>query len=519
MKSVEIDGHNLTIEKVWAVAQGEAQVRLHPQAEEQVERARQVVERLMEKGEAIYGVTTGFGHFLDQTIGPEQAATLQRNLALSHAVGVGPPLSTEAVRATMLIRANSLAQGHSGIRLETLETLVEMINRGVTPIVPAQGSLGASGDLAPLAHMTLVLIGEGEAYYEGERLSGGEAMRIAGLLPRELGPKEGVALLNSTAVTSALAALNIHRAENLVQVADLAGALSLEALGGTLEAFDERIHLVRPHPGQGECAANLRRLLEGSELARGHDPHHLQDAYSLRCMPQVHGAVRDGLAYARRAVETEINSASDNPLIFWEEERVLSGGNFHAEPVALVMDHLTLAMAELGNISERRLARLLDENLNRGLLPPFLTKEGGLNTGFMMVQYTAAALASENKVLAHPASVDNVSVSAGTEDHVSMGTIAARQAQEVIGNVEAILAIELLAAAQAVDFRRGGKKGLKLGKGTAPAYEAIRERVPFMERDTIMYPHIEAVRELVKEGELIRRVTEALKEVGRWRRR
>ena len=517
MKSIKIDGHALTIEEVWTVAQGEARVQLHPQAKEQVGRSRQVVERLMKKGEAIYGVTTGFGHFLDQIIGPEQAATLQRNLVLSHAVGVGPPLSTEAVRATMLIRANSLAQGHSGIRLETLETLVEMINRGVTPIVPAQGSLGASGDLAPLAHMTLVLIGEGEAYYEGERLSGGEAMRIAGLLPRELGPKEGVALLNSTAVTSALAALNIHRAENLVQVADLAGALSLEALGGTLEAFDERIQLVRPHPGQGECAANLRRLLEGSELVRCHDPHHVQDAYSLRCMPQVHGAVRDGLAYARRAVETEINSASDNPLIFWEEERVLSGGNFHGEPVALVMDHLALAMAELGNISERRLARLLDENLNGGLLPPFLTKEGGLNSGFMMVQYTAAALASENKVLAHPASVDNIPVSAGAEDHVSMGTIAARQAQDVIGNVEAILAIELLAAAQAVDFRREGKKGLKLGKGTAPAYEAIRERVPFIERDTIMYPYIEAVRELVKEGELIRRVTEALKEVGRWR--
>ncbi|MCJ7667125.1 MAG: histidine ammonia-lyase, partial [Anaerolineae bacterium] len=493
------------------MAGGEAMRRAGLASQDKVRRSRQAVERLLESGKVVYGVTTGFGRFADRIIEQEEVATLQRNIALSHAVGVGPVLDEGTVRALMLIRANTLAKGYSGVRLETLETLLEMINRGLIPIVPSQGSLGASGDLAPLAHMSLVLIGEGEAYYRGERMAGGEAMRRAGLAPLELGAKEGVALTNGTAVMTAIGALTIHRAQNLTFVADIAGALSLEALEGTPQPFDDRIHQLRPYPHHIECAGYIRRLLEGSELVRGYDPYRVQDAYSLRCIPQVHGAVRDAVAYAHRVVEIELNSANDNPLLFWEdgEPFALSGGNFHGEPVALAMDYLATAIADLGNISERRLARLLDPARNGGLLPAFLIEEGGVNCGLMLLQYTAAALASENKVLAHPASVDNIPTSANTEDHVSMGTIAARQAQEVTGNVETILALELMAAAQAIDFRRQ-KKALKLGKGTAPAYQAIREVVPFIKKDTIMYPYIEAIRELVRRDKLVSKVSESL---------
>lgn len=509
MRKVVIDGEHLTIEDVVAVAEEKAAVELASQ--DKVRRSRQAVERLLENGKVVYGVTTGFGRFADKIIERGQAATLQRNIVLSHAVGVGPLLDEGTVRALMLIRANALAKGYSGVRLETLETLLEMINRNVVPIVPSQGSLGASGDLAPLAHMSLVLIGEGEAYYRGERVDGGEAMRRAGLAPLILAAKEGVALINGTAVMTAMGALAIHQAQNLTLVADIAGALSLEALEGNPQPFEKRIHQLRPHPHQVECADYIRRLLEGSKLLRGDDPHRVQDAYSLRCIPQVHGAVRDAVAYARQVVEIELNSADDNPLLFWEGEEpvALSGGNFHGEPVALVMDFLATAIADLGNISERRLTRLLDPALNGGLLPAFLIEEGGVNSGFMLLQTTAAALASENKVLAHPASVDNIPTSANTEDHVSMGTIAARQAREVTGNVETILALELMAAAQAIDFRRQ-KRALKLGQGTAPCYQAIRECVPFIEKDTVMYPYIEALRELVREGKLVSRVSESL---------
>ena len=509
MRKVVIDGDHLTIEDVVAVAEGRAAVELASQ--DKVRRSHQAVERLLESGKVVYGVTTGFGRFADRIIEREQAATLQRNILLSHAVGVGPVLDEGTVRALMLIRANTLAKGYSGVRLEMLETLLGMINRGLIPVVPSQGSVGASGDLAPLAHMSLVLIGEGEAYYRGERVAGGEAMRRAGLAPLELAPKEGVALTNGTAAITALGTLTIHRAQNLTLVADIAGALCLEALEGSLQPFEDRIHQARPHPHQIECAEYIRRLLERSELVRVYDPYRVQDAYSLRCIPQVHGAVRDAVAYARRMVEIELNSADDNPLLFWEdgEPLALSGGNFHGEPVALAMDYLATAIADLGNISERRLARLLDPALNGGLLPAFLIEEGGVNSGLMLLQSTAAALASENKVLAHPASVDNIPTSANTEDHVSMGTIAARQAREVTGNVETILALELMAAAQAIDFRRQ-KKALKLGKGTAPAYQAIRELVPFIEKDTVMYPYIEAVRQLVGSSALVNGVSEAL---------
>ncbi|HID87487.1 MAG TPA: histidine ammonia-lyase, partial [Anaerolineae bacterium] len=385
--------------------------------------------------------------------------------------------------------------------------------RGVHPIVPPQGSLGASGDLAPLAHMSLVLIGQGEAIYQGERLPGGEAMRRAGLKPVDLAAKEGLALINGTALMAAIGSLTTYGAEKLSHVADIAAAMSLEALEGSIVPFDPRLHTVRPHPRQVGCAAYIRRLLESSEFLRSsHDPLRVQDAYSLRCVPQVHGAVRDAIAYARWALEIELNSATDNPLIFWEDGRpvALSGGNFHGEPIALAMDVLAMALTELGNISERRLNRLLDESLSQGL-PAFLIKHSGLNSGFMMTQYTAAALASENKVLAHPASADTIPTSADTEDHVSMGITAARHAREVLRNVETILAIELFAAAQAIDLRRErAARPLQLGLGTAPAYELIRERVPFLEHDAVMYPYIEAVRRLIERGELVERVERAL---------
>ncbi len=509
MRKVVIDGDHLTIEDVVAVAEERVAVELASQ--DKVRRSRQAVERLLESGKVVYGVTTGFGRFADRIIGREEAATLQRNVILSHAVGVGPLLDEGTVRALMLIRANTLAKGYSGVRLETLETLLEMINRGLIPIVPSQGSVGASGDLAPLAHMSLVLIGEGEAYYRGERVAGAEAMRRAGLAPLELAPKEGVALINGTAVMTAIGALTVYRAQNLTLVADIAGALSLEALEGSPQPFEDRIHQLRPHPHQIECADYIRCLLEGSELVRGYDPYRVQDAYSLRCIPQVHGAVRDAVAYGRRVVEIELNSADDNPLLFWEGEEplALSGGNFHGEPVALAMDYLATAITDLGNISERRLARLLDPALNGGLLPAFLIEEGGVNSGLVLLHHTVAALTSENKVLAHPASVDNIPTSANTEDHVSMGTIAARQAREVTGNVETILGVELMTAAQAIDFRHQ-RRALKLGRGTAPAYQAIRGLVPFIEKDTVMYPYIEAVRELVREGKLVSKVSESL---------
>jgi len=513
-QTVIIDGSTLSVDQVVAVARGAA-VQLSPAAIPGIRRARQAVEDLVARGEIVYGITTGFGAFKDRIISPAEVKTLQRNIVMSHAVGVGPLLPTEAVRAMMLVRANTLAKGHSGVRVETLETLLAMLNRGVHPLIPSQGSLGASGDLAPLAHMSLVLIGEGEAEFQGKHLPGGEALRRAGLQPLALEAKEGLALTNGTALMTALAALTTREAENLSAVADIAGCLSLEALHGTPKAFDARIHAARPHPRQIECAAYLRRLIEGSQFTRPDDPLNVQDAYTLRCIPQVHGAVRDAILYSRWMTEIELNSATDNPLVFFDEDgkvTVISGGNFHGEPIAIAMDYLAIALTELGNISERRLTRLTDEASNRETLPAFLIKHGGLNSGFMLTQYTAAALASENKVLAHPASVDTIPTSANQEDHVSMGPIAARQAREIAGNVATILAIELFAAAQGIDFRRerlGGNP--RLGKGTSAAYALIRERVPFLANDAIMYRYIQAVRELVVSGELVEAVEKALK--------
>lgn len=503
--SVLVTGEHLTMEDVASVAGG-ASARLAPHAFEAMERAWQGIQTLLERGEIAYGVTTGFGAFKGRIIPQHEVSALQRNLVLSHTVGVGPLLDVPTVRAAIVVRANTLAMGHSGIRPSVVQALLDMLNHDVVPCIPSYGSVGASGDLAPLAHLACVLIGECEAVYGGERLPGAVALERAGLEPVTLGAKEGLALINGTAVTTALGTLVTLRAENLIRAADIAGALSMEALRGTPAALDPRVHLVRPHPRQVDVAAYLRRLLEGSDFLRPHDPRDIQDAYSLRCIPQVHGAVRDTVAYARWSLEIELNAVTDNPLIFFEEDDnpvVISGGNFHAEPIGLALDYLKLGIVDLGNISERRTARLVDESLSVGL-PPFLTRHGGLESGFMLLQYTAAALASHNKVLAHPSTADTIPTSANTEDHVSMATNAAHDAHQVVENVEHIVAIELLAAAQAVDFRREQLgASAHLGRGTAVAYHLIRESVPFLEHDAPLYPLIEAVTELVVSGALV----------------
>jgi histidine ammonia-lyase len=516
MTQIILDGGHLTIEQVIAVAYGQPgapEVVLSADAKNAVNRAAAAVQTLIQRGEVAYGITTGFGAFKDRVISPEDVETLQRNILISHAVGVGDIFDIPTTRAIMLIRANTLASGYSGIRLATLQTLIDMLNRGVHPRIPEKGSLGASGDLAPLAHMSLVLIGLGEAEYQGAQISGAEAMQRAGLATVTLAAKEGLALTNGTSIMCALGVLETYRAEMLMQTGDIAGSLSLEALHGTPLAFDERIHRLRPFPRQQESAAYLRALLAGSGFTRGYDPLNVQDAYTLRCIPQVHGAVRDAVAYCRWAFEIELNAVTDNPLIFidGDEITVLSGGNFHGEPLAIAMDYLGLAMSELGNISERRIARLIDESVNTHVLPAFLTREGGLNSGFMIVQYTAAALATESKVLAHPASVDTIPTSANVEDHVSMGCTAALKARRINNNVERILGIELMAAAQGIDFRKevlGADKSL--GRGTRPVYDLIRSRVPFIERDTLLYPHMETVRVLVSSGAIAHAANGAL---------
>ena len=511
LNTVVIDGTSLTIEQVIAVAYGAPgapRIELSPEAVSRVARCADAVRRLVAQGTVAYGITTGFGAFKDRVIPPDQVEKLQRNIIVSHAVGVGDPFDIPNTRAIMLIRANTLARGYSGIRPETLQLLLDMLNLGIHPVIPEKGSLGASGDLAPLAHMSLVIIGEGDAEYQGEILDGAEALRRAGLAPRVLAAKEGLALTNGTSVMCAIGSLETYRAEMLSQVADAAGCLSLEALNGTSLAFDERIHKLRPFPRQEVCAAYLRALLEGSEFVRGEESDNVQDAYTLRCIPQVHGAVRDAIAYARWVMEIELNSVTDNPLIFVDDDTdeitVRSGGNFHGEPLAICMDYLGLAMSELGNISERRIMRLIDEASNTHALPAFLTRDGGLNSGFMLVQYTAAALATESKVLSHPASVDSIPTSANVEDHVSMGCTAALKARRILNNVERILSIELMAAAQGIDFRKEvTRPGARLGRGTQPVYDLIRQHVPFIDEDTIMYRYMEAVRRLVQERKIV----------------
>ena len=493
-----VSGNSLQVDDVVAVARGRP-VKLDPESLPLMNRSRQAVEQIVREGRVAYGITTGFGRFKDRIISPDEVRELQLNLVRSHAAGVGPELSQEEVRAMLLIRANTLAIGHSGVRPELVQLLLDMLNAGIHPRVPSQGSLGASGDLAPLAHLALVLIGEGEARFAGDIVPGAEALRRANLAPLSLRAKEGLALLNGTTLMVALGALNVRRAVNLTLTADIVAALTLEALNGTDRAFDDRVHQLRPHPRQIDCAQFLRRVLQDSRMLRGHGSLNVQDPYTLRCLPQVHGAVRDAIAYAQWVINIELNSVNDNPIILVDE----GSGE---------IDDSALAMTEMGNMSERRVARLVNADSNGGILPMFLTERGGLESGFMLAQYTAAALASESKVLAHPASADTIPSSADVEDHVSMGPAAVRQFAQILRHSETIVAIELLCAAQGIDFRLRdmGQTVQSLGCGTRVAYQLIRDHVPFQDKDMPLAPQIEQARALVVSGAIKTAVEESL---------
>jgi len=496
--TVRIDGRSLRIDDVVRVAREHEAVEIAAESYSRMERSRAVIDDCLRRRVAVYGVNTGFGKFHDVAIGGDDLDLLQRNVILSCCVGVGEPFPVEVVRAMLLLKANALAAGESGVRPLLVEGLVAMLDRGVHPIVPQKGSVGASGDLAPLSHLALVLMGGGQALYEGEVMDGARALREAGIAPVKLRAKEGLSLCNGTQAMTALAALAVYDAERLAATADIVGALSAEALQAVVAAFDERLQRSRPHAGQLACARNLRLLLNGSPAIEGATHGRVQDAYSLRCMPQVHGASRDAVAYVRGVVETEIDAVTDNPLVYAEGDgAVLSGGNFHGQPIALAMDFLGIALAELASISERRIERLVNPALSMGL-PAFLAEEGGLNDGLMVAQYTAAALVSENKGLAHPASVDSIPTSANQEDHVSMGTIAARQAREILENAQAVLAIELLCACQGVDLR-----GIPPGPRTGIAYALVRERVAMLHDDRELSGDIGRVAELVRSGALL----------------
>jgi histidine ammonia-lyase len=502
LNALHINGNDLTLEAVREVAVERRPVLLSPDAREAVNLARAVVEEIVASNKVAYAITTGVGKLSDVRIVGEQIRELQVNLVRSHAAGVGEPLSIAETRAMMLLRANSLAKGYSGVRGVLIDTLCEMLNRGVTPFVPSQGSVGASGDLAPLAHLALALIGEGECFdAAGARIPSAEALKRVQIKPLVLEAKESISLINGTQGMLAVGTLSLLAAETLVDSADVLGGLCCDALKGTDTAFDERIHKARPHSGQMKTAANLRRMLEGSQIRESHrECGRVQDAYSLRCIPQVHGAVRDTLAHCRKVFETEANSAVDNPLVFITNARnfegdVISGGNFHGEPLAFALDFLGIALSALAGISERRIERLVNPALSEGL-PPFLAQGAGLNSGFMMPQVTAAALVSENKVLAHPASVDSITTSGNKEDYVSMGMTAAIKLKRILENTRNVLAIEAMAVAQAIDFLAP----MKTSKRGQAALAAIRSVCPTMEKDRVMYKDFARLAELIASG-------------------
>lgn len=496
--TIFLDKEGMSLEQVVAVARRRVPVDFSEAARHRLRKARALVDSWVAEGRVIYGVTTGFGALSDVVIPAADVRALQRNILMSHAAGVGPELAPDEVRALMVLRLKDFARGHSGIRWETAVRLRDFLNADLLPIIPAKGSVGASGDLAPMAHMALPLIGMGEVLYGGERISGAEALRRLGLKPLELEAGEGLALVNGTQLMTALGALAVHDAETLSKTADIAASMSLEVLMGSRMEFDPRIHRVRPHPGQAKAAHNMRRITHGSDIISSHkDCSRVQDAYTLRCSPQVHGASKDVIAYCRRVIEREINAATNNPLIFADSGEFLLGGNFHGQPLALAMDFLAIALAELADISERRIERLVNPQLSG--LPAFLVSQGGLHSGFMIAQYTAAALVSENKTLAHPASVDSIPTSANKEDHVSMGTFAARKCHDVVRNVETVLAIELLCGAQALDLFTNMRPGV----GTLAAYRRIRSEIPHLERDRVLAPDIEAMVQLLRSQELV----------------
>lgn len=500
MTSIIINGNNLTLKKLVLAARYNYKIQLDEESKRKVQKSRTIVDDIVKNEKTVYGVTTGFGKFANVSISKEDCKMLQKNLIMSHACGYGNSFPTETVRAIMLLRANALSKGFSGIRLSTLETLIEMLNKGVHPIIPEKGSLGASGDLAPLAHMVLPMIGEGKAEYKGEIMDGRKAMELAGIPTVELIAKEGLALINGTQVMTAVGALTVYDALELLKTSDITAALTLEALRGITDAFDNRLDMLRPHQGQINTSKNILRLIKGSTFVTRQGELRVQDAYTLRCIPQVHGASKDAINYVKEKVEIEMNSVTDNPIVL-ENGDVISGGNFHGQPMALSFDFLGIALSEIADISERRLERLVNSQLSNGL-PAFLTKDGGLNSGFMITQYAAASLVSENKVLAHPASVDSIPSSANQEDHVSMGTIAARKARQILENVKRVLATELMAACQAVDFR----EGFKLGEGTSIAYKTVREKVDFIEKDKVMYRELDKVTEMITHDEIVKKV-------------
>jgi histidine ammonia-lyase len=498
--AIRLTGDDLRIEDVWAVAVGDAVAALSDEARAKMRAARELVERAAHgTREHTYGINTGFGRFVSKSIPEEQTEELQLRLLRSHACGVGDPYPAEIVRAAMLLRANALAKGTSGARIETVELLLECLARGVVPRVPSRGSVGASGDLAPLAHLALPLVGEGEAWHDGELLPGADALAAAGLEPTRLAAKEGLSLINGTQFMAAYGALGLVRARLLTQAADLACALSLEALQGSQTSFLPQIHALRPLRGQSASAANVLRLVAGSAINEAHKwCDKVQDAYSLRCAPQVHGAARDLLDYVEGTVAVELNAATDNPLVLVEDELLVSNGNFHGQPVAFALDALAMAASELANISERRVERLVNPNLSDGL-PAFLTTDGGLNSGFMIPQYVAASLVSENKVLCHPASVDSIPTSAGQEDHVSMGNAAGLKAWQVLANSERAVAIELLAGAQGVEFLAP----LEPGAGVRATHDLVRSLSPRLDDDRPLSPDIEAVAAAIRDGSLV----------------
>jgi histidine ammonia-lyase len=498
MSRVQIDGEHLTLEDLYRIVFDGAQAEIPSAARERMAASRAVIERLIETGAAVYGVNTGFGKMASTRISRDEIRHLQLNLVRSHACGVGAPLSEQATRAMLALRANAIAKGYSGVRAVVPETLVAMLNRGVHPVIPSQGSVGASGDLAPLAHLAQVAIGEGQAVFKGRRMPGGEAMRAAGIAPLALEAKEGLALLNGAQAMLALLSIALRDAEIAADTADVATALSLDALRGSPVAFDERLFLLRPHPGQATTARNIERLSRGSAIRESHrspeKDSRVQDPYSLRCAPQVHGAVRDVLAHVRATLAIELNSATDNPLVFADAGDVISGGNFHGQPLAMAADQMALALATLGGISERRVEQMTNPQTSR--LPAFLVREAGLNSGFMIPQVTAAALASEMKALAAPHSVDSIPTSANQEDYVSMGMGAARRLEPLLSNLRNILAIELLAACQGIDLLAP----LLPGPEARKAYDIVRALSKRVDADRSLAPDIEAVATAIAQG-------------------
>jgi len=498
MQEIIIDGNSLSLEAVELVARKHAPISLAESSIALVKKCRDYVDKVIANKEIVYGLTTGFGKFSTVIIPEENIAELQLNLIRSHAVSVGEAYDEATTRAIMLLRIAVLAKGHSGIRIETLQSLVEMLNRGVHPIIPKRGSVGASGDLSPLSHLALVLLGEGEAHYQGERMSGAAAMQKAGITPVKLAAKEGLALNNGTQVMAAIGVLALLDAQRLCQQADITAAMAIDALKGTPSAFDPLVHQLRPHRGQMDSAQNIRNLLTSSPLRDSHiNCGNVQDAYSLRCTPQVHGAARDAIRYVRSVLEVEINSATDNPLIFPDEGKVISGGNFHGEPLAIALDTLGIAISEVANISERRMEQMLNPALSRGL-SPFLAKRPGLDSGFMIMQLTAASLISENKVLAHPASVDSIPTSANQEDHVSMGSVSAIKLQQIVENVNQVIAIEWIIAASALDQR-----GIASSPALESAKASLRKEVPVLAEDRVMYSDLAAAAKMTKNADIL----------------